>query len=118
MRFMEDLPYTKMRPQTPTTIESGLPERVHSYVLQLAGKLYAMYFYKGESDPFKGISVDDAVLRMRLKLRIPSGRYSVKWIDPKTGRAGDQSMLTVTEGAAAVTSPVYSADITLLMERI
>ena len=116
-RFVESLPYTRMQPQ-PASNVSGLPQDVHEYALGLTGRLYAMYFYRGRSEAFKGINVDRSAQPVRFNLQVPPGSYSAKWIDPKSGSIFERYALTVASGGANVTSPEYSEDITLVLERI
>jgi Family of unknown function (DUF6298) len=111
-RFMQGLPYAAMSPQ-PEIVRAGLPLDAHAWALGLTGKLYAIYFYHGQSSVFKGITVEQGPRQLSLVFALPPGRYLASWIDPKTGATLGTSDLIGGPQVNLEASPQYSEDIVL-----
>jgi hypothetical protein len=100
---MKGIDFINMRPLNNEKIK--LPEKgdFKVQVLAKADKVYAMYFHRKDT-----ISYSSA-----FEIEIPTGSYSLTWMDTKTGIKKIVIMKNHPGGWASISSPVYSEDIAL-----
>jgi len=53
-----------------------------------------------------------------LRIDLPEGRYSIQWVDTKTGRVIQPDTLAHAGGVATLRSPGYEADIALAVRAL
>lgn len=98
-------------------IKSGLGENARAYALAKAGDSYAIYIAPKlkEKNPSPADFPEDRTLRLQLAL--PKGEYSVRWLDPASGRNYPESPLVVDERVPQVASPPHREDMALSIRR-
>jgi hypothetical protein len=117
--FFDEIPFWRMEPMPETAVRG--PEGASIRGLAEPGKVYAVYIHHGrvvkEADP--RYQVDSAALARELTLRLPSGKYTATWRDPKTGANLKTEVIPVgaPEQDVRLTTPVYSEDLALLLRR-
>ncbi len=97
-QFVEGLDFTHMSPDS-RSVAGGVPEKGSARVLAKPGEGYAVYIQGGK--------------RTDLVLDLPAARYTVDWINTKTGKTDKSAQLDHPGGKAIFTSPEYSEDIAL-----
>lgn len=96
--FISGFDFVRMVPDT-TIIAGGVPEGTTVRALVEPGRQYAFYLNGGA--------------QADLKVNLPSGAYTVEWVDTKTGKIAFSEKLRHTGSTATLRSPVYSGDIAL-----
>jgi hypothetical protein len=95
--FMAGFDYLKMKPDS-SVISREFPLYKKSHVLGQAGRQYAVYvFGKGP---------------LQLDLMIPTGTYSLQFMDPLTGKYTDEQKVT-SNGTASIATPPYLEDVAI-----
>jgi hypothetical protein len=102
VRFLDRLPLVRMRPDD-SVIESGVPAGARAQALVQDGRAYGIYV--------NGDGVQS------LRLRLPAGGYSARWIDPKTGDTVRFQRVHTSGGAIDLDAPAYSQDVALRVLR-
>jgi hypothetical protein len=97
-RFMESFDLPRMKPDA-AVIAGGLPDKATARVLSDPGKAYALYLRGGQE--------------VRLKLKLPVGRYRAEWLHPRTGETEAGVDLTVAAETIDLASPRYDGEIAL-----
>jgi hypothetical protein len=113
--FFGRIEFVRMAPAV--GIVGGLPEGASGRALAQSGKTYAVYvhhgrFVKGGKPQYV---VDGASRPAKLTLELPKGRYSVEWLDPKSGKWSGRRTVTHAGGACALEGPAYTEDVALLV---
>ncbi len=111
-RFLEGLDFVHMKPEN-GVIKGGRitaplggnpPEaRATARALVQPGKTYAVYVKGG--------------VRAELVLDLPAGRYTVEWVDTKSGAVARREDVQHTGGNRVLASPEYAEDIALRLRR-
>ncbi|MEO5979410.1 MAG: cellulase family glycosylhydrolase [Chryseolinea sp.] len=99
--FISRLHFINMKPDR-TSITGGL-NGARAYMLSDPGKEYAAYFLHGKA--------------LALSIRLPKGKYTVEWFDPKSGEYVKSMKLNHNGGVAKITSPEYAWDIALKISK-
>lgn len=99
-RFLERFDLVRLRPDH-AMIRGGVPDNATARVLAEPGRQYAVYVNGGT--------------QADLQLELPRGRYSVAWVDPRTGRVTGQETREHPGGVTALRSPVYDGDVALAL---
>lgn len=96
-RFIESMDFLRMKPE-PAAIKSvqGLDGGATLYVLADPGRRYAIYLPSGP--------------RVELTLAVPDGRYTVEWIDARSGRSLARGDAEAAQGTLTLKSPEYPED--------
>jgi len=104
-RFVSDLPVARMRPAD-DAIAAG-PTVGTARVLAKPGELYAAYLN----------ALGSAAHTESITLRVPGGRYLVRWVDPITGHVTQRSDALGRDGTLRLTSPSFTDDAVVLVTR-
>lgn len=117
-RFFERLDFVHMAPAA-DVIAAVTPETVTARALAQPGRAYAVYLHAGKvvKEGKPRYQVDTTEHRASLSLRLPKGRYTVEWLDPKSGQYTGRRKVEHPGGVCKLQSPEYSEDITLLVLR-
>lgn len=117
LRFMEQLDFIQMKPAS-ELFRGGLPENAFAYGLADPGKTYVAHFSHEQAGAATGEAkkIDIGEHRIALSLKLPSGHYLARWIDPRTGM--DAKLETIRGGTAKIASPTYPEDIVLRIDRL
>jgi hypothetical protein len=99
--FIHGFDFVRMKPDK-SVIAGPLPKGARALALVESGRQYAIYVFGGES--------------VELKLKLPTGRYAVAWLDPVSGKT-EKSMLDHSGGEAQLKSPRYKPDVVLSVRR-
>jgi hypothetical protein len=113
--FFGRIDFVRMAPAA--GIVGRLGEGASGRALAEPGKMYAVYvhhgrFVKGAKPQYQ---VDGASRSTKLTLAVPKGRYSVEWLDPKSGKRSGRRTVAHEGGVLALDSPAYTEDIALLV---
>lgn len=108
-RFFEGIPFARMQPAS--DVAAG-PEGASVRVLAEPGKVYAVYIHHGHivKDAKPRYQVDAATAVREIKLKLPPGKYSATWLNPKTGAKSKAGPVRET-----LRTPLYSEDLVLLV---
>ena len=96
--FVESVDFVHMTPDA-AFVQGGLPKKATSRTLANRGEQYAVYIQGGP--------------RADLIVELPAGRYSIEWLNPKTGRIEKTGSLEHAGGKVTLSSPEYTEDIAL-----
>ncbi len=96
--FMEGLDIIHMAPDD-AFVKGGLPPKATARTFAKRGEQYAVYIQGGT--------------KADLVVELPAGKYTVEWLNPKTGRIEKQEALDHAGGQATISSPDYSEDVAL-----
>ncbi|MHB9027787.1 MAG: DUF6298 domain-containing protein [Candidatus Latescibacterota bacterium] len=96
--FIHGFDFIRMAPDS-AVIMGGVPDKATVRALVEPGRQYAIYIKGGA--------------RADLKLNLPAGRYTIEWVDTKTGKIAGSEKLRHPGEIAALRSPEYSQDIAL-----
>ena len=91
-----------MKPDN-SVIRSGLPEKARAYALSEPGRQYAIYIFGAP--------------RAQLALDLPSGNYSIEWLNPISGRIEKREKLKHPGGPANLSSPLDAPEVALRLAR-
>lgn len=97
-KFIEGFDFVHMSPDN-RVIAGGVPEKGTARALVKPGEAYAVYVQGGK--------------RADLVLDLPAGRYSVEWLNTKSGQIDKSAQLDHPGGKATLASAEYSEDIAL-----
>lgn len=97
-RFMHGFEFVRMKPDA-RVISGGIPEGARAWALAEAGRAYAIYISAGD--------------QAELALDLPAGKYTVEWINTRTGDIDKQEQIEHGGGTRIVSSPQYSEDVAL-----
>jgi len=100
--FINGFDFIDTRPDN-SIITSPLPDKTTANVLLKEARRYAVYINGN------GLS--------SLSLRIPTGTYTVDWLNTRTGRIDKHEKLTHSGGDMKLTAPEYADDIALKIIR-
>ena len=96
--FMESFDFVRMAPGNAAVVDGGGASAV--YVLSEQGRQYAVY-----------IRCEDSGKCGEIVLSVPDGRYTVEWIDTRTGPIGSPEALASVKGRLALQPPRFQSDI-------
>lgn len=96
--FIHSFDFLRMQPDR-SVIKGGLPDKATAYALVEAGKQYAVYLPGGS--------------QANLQIDLPAGRYTVEWVNTKTGKIDKREKLRHPGSVATLASPGYVEDIAL-----
>jgi hypothetical protein len=82
-----------------SVIKGGVPAGASARALSEPGKQYAIYIHGGT--------------RADLKLDLPAGTYTLKWLNPRTGYDDKTERIQHAGGTMTLQSPAYEDDIAL-----
>ena len=97
-KFIQTFNFVAMKPDT-AVYSGGSSSKNKVIVLAETGKQYAIYLMGGK--------------QVNLELAIPQGSFTLKWINPLTGKTEKKGRLKHSGGKVSLESPVYSEDIAL-----
>lgn len=97
-KFIESFNFVAMKPDT-TVCAGGLEGKNKVYVMAETGKQYAVYLMGGK--------------QVQLELNLPTGNYTLEWMNPLSGIAEKRIALNHAGGKAKLELPAYSEDIAL-----
>jgi hypothetical protein len=104
--FINGFDFVRMAPAK-DFINSGPPDKMHTYALAENGQQYAAYFF----DPSNA-----APQKMSLTLLLPPGNYRVEWMHPITGKATRERVQS--PGAVMLVSPEFRREMALGIRRV
>ena len=102
-KFIESFDFVHMKPDT-TVYSSGMNGKNKVTVLAESGRQYAIYWMGGK--------------QVNLELNLPAGNYSLKWMDPLTGKKEKKITLNHPGGKAKIESPGYQEDFALIITSV
>ena len=122
--FMESIDFANMKQDT-ALIGTRIPEGAFARSISEPGKSYALYLHHSVYgcwfwEPMQMGSCYKVIpgkYREDLRLRIDKGRYGVEWIDPANGRIISSEKIIHEGGLITLTTPVYSTDIAVRIQR-
>ncbi len=99
---------------TPETVQA---EGASARGLAQAGKAYAVYLHQGRvvKGAKPAYQVDPGSRSTKLTMPLPKGRYSVEWLDPKSGKWSGRRTVAHEGGEFTLESPSYTEDLALLV---
>jgi len=104
--FINSFDFVRMKPDK-AFINSGVPEKMHTYALVEDGKQYAAYFCAPTNTTAQSIS---------LTLLLREGNYRVEWIDVISGKTAKRERVK-SAGAVTIISPEFQREIALRIRR-
>ncbi|MBN2315500.1 MAG: hypothetical protein JXM79_16345 [Sedimentisphaerales bacterium] len=96
--FINDFDFVRMKPDN-SVIKGGLPDKATARALVQVGRAYAIYINGGS--------------RTQLQVDLPGGKYSVEWLNTKTGDIDKKEIIEHAGGTQTLASPHYEDDIAL-----
>lgn len=109
--FMESFDFVRMKPD-PSVLKNSA-EEITSYVLAETGKAYAVYCHVPLPwKPENPARTDTEVMKTKLTLDLPKGKYSIGWCDTKTGNR-TKGRLKHGGGETTLETPGFAGDIAL-----
>ena len=96
--FINSFDFVKMTPDN-SVINDGIPDKATSRALVDKGRAYAIYINGGS--------------QVNLIVELPEGRYTVEWINTKTGQTDKRNAFYCSGGRLTLESPPYEDDIAL-----
>jgi hypothetical protein len=96
--FIHGFDFLSMSPDD-TVIKGGIPAKATARALVETGKQYAVYVKGGT--------------QTELRLELPKGKYTVEWLNPRTGKTDATETIEHAGGAATLRSPGYVEDTAL-----
>ena len=96
--FIHSFDFLRMQPDR-SVIKGGLPDKAAAYALAESGRQYAIYLAGGS--------------QANLQIDLPAGRYTVEWVNTKTGKIDKREKLRHPGAVATLASPGYVEDIAL-----
>ncbi|MFN7993390.1 MAG: cellulase family glycosylhydrolase [Bryobacteraceae bacterium] len=112
--FLNGLDFLAMSPHG-EVLKGGVPAGASARVLAQPGDQYALYLHHGRvvKDAKPRYQVDAGPHHATLWLDLPAGRYSVSWLDPRTGKIAKGERLNHKGGVAKLPTPEYREDLAL-----
>jgi hypothetical protein len=114
--FMEELPFTTMRPDE-SFFSGKLPAEYSARALSNGKNVWAVYVHGGKT--LDGYSPKYVVYSKRgtvaLPIELPPGSYEVQWWHPRSHTAGKAEPFKHEGGAANLKSPEFSEDIAAII---
>jgi len=112
--FLRGFDFIRMRPD-PAVIAGGVPPRHRAYALVQPETAWAIYLARDTTDK----QAPTGPQTVMLDLSLPSGTYTVEWLNPQTSNTHPQK-LEVKAGAspARVQSPTFEDDVALAVRRV
>jgi hypothetical protein len=104
--FINSFDFVRMKPDK-EFINSGVPDKMHSYALAESGHQYAAYFF----DPSNA-----APQTISLTLLIEAGDYRVDWVDVLSGKPAKSETIK-SPGAITLTSPEFRREVALRIRK-
>ena len=113
--FFDRIPFIRMQPAAESTVRG--PEGASVRALAEPGKVYAIYAHHGRV--VKGAKpqyqVDTTTASREFVLHLPSGKYTARWRDTRTGKEVKVENFAAAGDDVKLTSPEYAEDIALLV---
>jgi hypothetical protein len=114
-RFVEDLPFLKMRPDN-DTVRQVEPDLTATCLSQ-KGRVYAVYLHVPLPNKPKNLSQHlRENIRAKVNLDLPAGEFEIRWLDTKTGEWIATESKTHKGGILTVTSPPFDNDVALRID--
>jgi hypothetical protein len=112
--FLQRLDFVHMAPAPDTIVRA---EGASARALAQAGKTFAVYLHRARivKDAKPAFQVNAASAATSLTLQLPKGRYTVEWLDPKSGQWSGRRTVAHQGGEFAIESPAYTEDSALLL---
>jgi hypothetical protein len=107
-QFMRGIDYINMLPAKNNRLRSSEPEITNMHALAKAEEVFAIYFHRKDTASSGSV----------FEITLPSGSYTFTWIDTKTAGKTVSNLQNHPGGWASITSPDYSVDIALRVERL
>jgi len=116
-QFLESFDFLRLQP-SPHLIRRVTPELTAS-LLSEPGRAYAVYLHVPLPEKPKPLSdhLRDGI-EASLELALPSGEYTVEWIDPETGNISRADRLDHASSTAELKSPRFNNDIAIRLKRV
>lgn len=109
-RFVEELPFLKMQPDT-NTVRQVEPDLTKTCLSQ-KGRVYAIYLHVPLPNKPKDLSQHlQENIRVTVQFDLPKGQYQIRWLDTKTGEWIASESKTHQGGILKVASPAFDNDI-------
>jgi len=97
-KFMNSFDFVNMKPDT-TVFSGEISGKNKVFVLSEPGRQYAIYWMGGK--------------QVNPEFNIPTGNYSLEWVNPLTGKIEKKEKLIHSGGSTKLKSPVYQEDISI-----
>ncbi len=104
--FINGFDFVRMKPNK-EFINSGVPDKMHSYALVETGQQYAAYFFDPSNAAPQSIS---------LTLFIPAGDFRVDWVDVLSGRSAKSENIK-SPGVLTISSPAFRREVALRIRK-
>ena len=101
--FMQSIDFIKMAPMDSTALSLNDDTTTTVNGLGNTEGFYAIYLHRR----------DTATVQTGIDMQLPSGSYTLTWIDPKTGSESVNDLKNHTGNKAGIVTPDYSRDIAL-----
>lgn len=113
--FMAGFAFVRMAPFAAVTA----PDASVSALAE-PGKQYAVYLHQARQLPNMRprYVVQTAEQRTMVELAVPPGRYTARWVDPKTGKTIQETTVENQRSLLSLPSPAYREDIALSLKRL
>jgi hypothetical protein len=114
--FFRKIDFVHMAPAG-VGLVSEVPEGASVRALAKEGKTYAVYLHHGRvvKGAKPAFQVDSATRTAKLKIHLPKGKYTVEWLDPKSGKWTSAHKVEHEGGDCLLESPPYTEDLALLL---
>jgi hypothetical protein len=117
--FIHGFDFVKMKPDR-AVVEAGAPSGGSARALAEPGRAYAIYFRRlaaskttNKGQPAPKPSPESPAVRLNL----PAGSWTVRWLDPVTGQVVSRPTLTHAGGVATLETPPWQDDVALDVRR-
>jgi hypothetical protein len=115
-QFLESFDFVRMQPDRGFVV-SGLDRQTHYRGMSQHGVQYALYIHHSEGGGGGSYTVTPGNYEETLVLDLPAGAYKAEWIDPASGSVVGAQTFSHTTGTHNLTTPRYSIDIALRIQR-
>ncbi len=125
-KFINGFDFVTMRPDV-SVIKGGVPKGFSVQALIRRGEAYAVYIHapvgKGAEVVFQPAlkrKLEEGVKRHRvnLKLAVPAGSYTVRWLSPATGKVEKSERIEHSGPMRTLKSPPFAEDLALGVRRL
>lgn len=114
-RFVEELPFLKMAPDTDTV--QGVDPKFTTTCLSKKGEVYAVYIHVPLPNKPKNLAEHlRKDTKVAIKMNLPKGQLEIRWLDTKTGNWVASESQKHEGGTLSLTSPVFDDDIALRID--
>ena len=116
--FMHSFDFPKMKPDR-KFIAGSISGSAVFRGMSWPGNQYALYIHHSQcTKDSSAYIVIPGKYRNEIRVNIPEGNYRAEWVDPATGKVQVAEMINTREGQKKLTTPVYSVDIALRIQKV